>query len=117
MKQVFFSLLFLATSCYNVKTPVQDPPHQPVSEDCGNATVVKSIESVPFVMQKIGDFWCLNAPGLGERLIPCDQNLGAQFQVEGLQVLVSGDYPEWNPLPNVRYIGRPFFVKKLVRQE
>lgn len=115
MKQLFFSFLVLTVSCYNVKTPAQDPPHHPVSVDCGNATVVKSIENVPMRVQRIGEFWTLSATA--ERLVPCDQNLSAEFQIDSLNVLVTGDYPEWHPLPNVRYVGRPFHVKKLVRQE
>lgn len=84
---------------------------------CSNTVIERSIERVPFAVQRIGDTWCLNAEGRGERLIPCDQNLEAQFRQEGLDVLVTGDYPEWTPLPNVRYMGRPFFVRSLEKAE
>ncbi len=117
MKYLIFILILLAGSCYNAKPPGDNSIRNPVSDVCLDSKIIETMEKAPCTVQRIGEWWTLVPAAGNKRLLPCDQNLGAAFQVDGLKVLVSGDYPEWHPSPNVRYVGQPFLVRRLERAE
>ena len=115
MKNLLIALLFLAPACQKTNIPVASAVTERGGDGCESSVVVKSISNVPYTVSAVGDIWCLMSEANDERLIPCDWNWDPQLQVAGTKVLLSGDYPEWTPSPNARYIGRPFKVKSMVK--
>lgn len=116
MKNLLFVLLMLPGACQKSNIPV--PGSETVQErgGCESTVIVKTIQGALFTVTRIGETWCLNSAANDERLIPCDWNWDPELQVVGKKVLLSGNYPEWKPSPNVRYMGRPFIVEKMVKE-